>query len=617
MQNQNHSEHRLRTRVLMAAAGCAASVLALGLAGCDYNEEPVEDEVVTQAVPDEHVNTGAVVREETAPQSPAGSTANRVGAAEATNAGVVVLESGWTVQQGQAEGGAANAMTLQVPGPDGGEGLVIERVQPKQVRAGETLSYQMEVTNAGDYPVHDVVITEWRSGRFQVQNGGSDQNTSQSAANNAAPNAAQNHWQSTDQNQARPPNQQGSPQGPNPQNMQASANNSSEWTIERLSPGQSRTIEVQGVAPEEGTVRTCMAVRYEPSMCFETEVVKPQLRVRQAVEQNTVYVCDDVDVVYTIENTGSAVARDAQLVEKLPQGVTTADGASQIAISIPSIDPGQSVERQVTLRAEGPTTFASSASLRSGDIEANTSETTIQFIRPELNLTVDMPQQEYVGRDVPMQLTISNPSNWPAMDTHITIPGLAELPRATLSTQRAEMTDSGIDIGPLNPGESRTMTLTFSPQDIQQQEFRIAADAYCAAEVTKTAALDIIGIEAVRLEAYDLVDPVVVGEPTVYEVQVKNQGTADSINVSVNARLPDEMTFMSGQGDSKVSGEGQQFQMAPIKRLAPGDVATWRVRAMAESPAKTRLRLELTSDATRRPVIEQEPTTIVDAPATE
>jgi hypothetical protein len=87
--------------------------------------------------------------------------------------------------------------------------------------------------------------------------------------------------------------------------------------------------------------------------------------------------------------------------------------------------------------------------------------------------------------------------------------------------------------------------------------------------------------------------------------------------VQVKAQLPGEMTFVSGDGDSRVRGDGQRVSMTPLDRLAPGDVATWRVRANVDEPGKTRLRVTLTSDATKREVIEQEPTTLLPKPPTE
>ena len=58
-----------------------------------------------------------------------------------------------------------------------------------------------------------------------------------------------------------------------------------------------------------------------------------------------------------------------------------------------------------------------------------------------------------------------------------------------------------------------------------------------------------------------------------YELRVKNQGTAASINVRLTANLPEQLEFVSADGDSRVVNEGQQLQFAPIPELPPGDAA--------------------------------------------
>lgn len=86
------------------------------------------------------------------------------------------------------------------------------------------------------------------------------------------------------------------------------------------------------------------------------------------------------------------------------------------------------------------------------------------------------------------------------------------------------------------------------------------AEAYCADAAQAQVSTLITGIPAVRLELIDLKDPVQVGEETVYEVRVTNQGSAEDLNVNVQGQLPAGLKFIDGHGDTAVQAQGQAIQ---------------------------------------------------------
>ncbi len=504
--------------------------------------------------------------------------------------------------------GASADYTIVIPGALGEEALRIEREQPTRVRAGEPLSYDIIVTNISDSRLHEIVVEEWRGG-VSVDDASIERSASQGRrqAGDEAPAGRQGLIRAASyQQQRRHAGQQADTQ---------LSDDYSRWRIGSLAPGEAATIHVEGTAPESGTIRTCMAASFEPTICMTTRVVEPNLRLSREISDNVAYICDGVEVTYLVQNTGTAVARNVHLREQLPDGLTLAQGRDGATLDLGDIQPGATVERTLTLQARRPGRYGSFAVVGSGDQRTRSSKDSVRFVRPELDLVLDSPRSEYVGRDVPVRLVVANTSDVPAFETAVTVPGVSELAHLSLSTQQATLQGDTIQIGRLNPGESRDLTLTFEADRPGSLALTATADAYCAQEVSDDVTTKLLGIEAVRLETIDLVDPVVVGERTSYEVRVKNQGTAASIDVQVAAILPEEMTFVSGEGDSRVTAQGQQVRFAPIDRLAPGEIATWRIHARAEQPGKTQLELRLQSNAMEKPAHEQEPTTIVRQPA--
>jgi uncharacterized repeat protein (TIGR01451 family) len=519
----------------------------------------------------------------------------------------------WQIDQQPSADGRSSEYVITIPGPRGEGALRLERDQPRRIRAGEPLQYDIAVTNISNTPLHNIVIEEWRGGGMRVEDsfvhpqGERDRRRQVRADGEARQMARVNYQQDQPRNQQEDRQRQtrGDEQG------DAASTGHSRWRMAALMPGESKTITVEAMAPREGEIRTCMAVSYEPTICMTTQVVEPSLRLVREMGQEMAYICDEVKVTYLIENTGSAVARNVRLQEQLPEGLMLADGQRQAMLNIGSIPPGETMERTVRVRARQPGQYSSFALAGNDSLRARSRKQSIRFVEPELDLMLDAPAAEYVGRDVPLRLTLTNMSDVPAFETAVRLEGVSQLSQLSLSTQEVEMEGDVIDVGRLDPGETREMTLTFRAEETGAMSMTADAQAYCAQSVSDAVTIDLQGIAAVRLEAVDLVDPVVVGEESVYEVRVKNQGSATSINVGVTAILPEEMTFIRGEGDSRVTAEGQQVNLAPIERLAPGDIVTWRIYARAEQPGKTQLQLRLQSNAMRKPAHEQEPTTIV------
>lgn len=611
---------------LLARAPCAAlslAVLAGGLVGCEEDEVEVSeaDPVVVPQTTGDTAGDGVQppVAPPRAPERAAPDLAQRQpmrgdasrDQASAGRSSVAVSPARWQVDANAASPG----QTLHVLRPDGSDGLLITRQQPREVRAGATMRYSISLENTSSDPMYNIVIKEWRQGGFQPESGDASLGAAQDAQRLPA---LLNELDSSDQSgadqqagtQQQPADQGAAQRGARPSESQR-ASAPATWRVPRLAAGETRTIEVVGVAPQEGQITTCLTASFEPTVCTVTEVVKPQLVLDRRVEDTHAFVCDDLGIGYIIRNVGSAPAEGATLVESLPDGLMTADGKREIRIDVGTIPPGETVRHEVMVSADRSGAFASSATLTAGEMEARSTESTIRFAAPQLELTVDAPAREYVGRDIPLMLRIRNTGDAPSLDTVVRVDGLDTLPRASLSTQAASIDGDMIRIGTIPPNQSREMTVTFHATSPQRYDIPVVVNAYCAEEVQREVGLEVRGVEAVRLETIDLVDPVAVGDETVYEVKVKNQGTAESINVSVTATLPDEMSFVEASGDSRVSSDGQTLTFAPIEVLPPGEVASWRITTTAESAAKTQFKLELTSDATQRPVVEREPTTII------
>lgn len=394
------------------------------------------------------------------------------------------------------------------------------------------------------------------------------------------------------------------------------------YRIGRIDPGQSRSLMVSAVAQNAGQAQACMWVDYQPTLCTTINVVQPDFRlvgrlmfdrdVETGEKVEGIYRCDRVFLEMEVTGTGDVATPPAQAMLKLPKGLTTEDGKSELTVDLGAIRPDDTVEKRVPLKLD-PQQAGDQIELpitaSAGDLKAQITLPAVKVLDPQLELTAEAPQQAYINRPVEVPVTVKNPSQAPVLDAVVRLETSADFER--LEARNVDMGPDGtIMLGRLDPGQSREFTLLMETNKPAEATVNFIAAGYCTPEKRQDAKISLKGIPAVLIEVVDKVDPVPVGENTVYEIAVKNQGTALDTNLQLTATLPESMEFVRGDGETKVTAEGKTINFGQLKEIAPGDVVSWTVQVKANQADKARLKVELTSDATDEPVIEQEPTTL-------
>ena len=509
----------------------------------------------------------------------------------------------------QQKNAPANASTLTLQGPTGNDVLEITRNPPRQVRAGQEVNYTVDVKNVSEFPVQNVVLKETFQGGFEVVSAepkGMKKDGSQPSGKKSGMNRPTNR-------------QQGGRQG---SKGQFSVN------LGTLDGGQTKTVNVTGSAPKEGTVRSCLSADFQPTLCTSFEVVAPNLQLTRKVlidaraelgemgMKNAAYTCDAVAVRYTVENVGTGESRGVTLTDDLPRGLVTADGGmNMVEEDLGTLAPGATVTKEYRLtlaegRETGGTFTLSPARAKSQTDTARAGQDAapLRVLKPTLDVTIDGPTEQYLDRPAEYTVTVENTSEDPALDTKVTLMPPSGVSEFNVQSQMAS--GNTVNVGTLKGGESKEFTVSLVGSQPAKVSTTVMASAYCADAAEDTVETQIKGIAAILLEVVDRTDPVPVNSATTYEIYVKNQGSAADSEVALTAELPKEMQFVEATGDSKVTASGNTLTFEKIPTVAPGDVLSWEVKAKATSAAKVRFRVELTSEANQRPVFELEPTTL-------
>ena len=129
------------------------------------------------------------------------------------------------------------------------------------------------------------------------------------------------------------------------------------------------------------------------------------------------------------------------------------------------------------------------------------------------------------------------------------------------------------------------------------------------ARAEAVAQIEVRTISALQLEVVDKNDPVQVGDSTVYEVTVINEGSGPDNNLKVSAELPEGTEFVSAEGSTEVSNNGRTVTMGDVPTLESGGSVTWYVTVKAvEAAGGQKFNVTINSDNTDGDITEAEPT---------
>jgi uncharacterized repeat protein (TIGR01451 family) len=118
------------------------------------------------------------------------------------------------------------------------------------------------------------------------------------------------------------------------------------------------------------------------------------------------------------------------------------------------------------------------------------------------------------------------------------------------------------------------------------------------------------GLPSLKLQVRDSVDPIEVGQPATYRIDVTNDGTAPVSDVQISAALPDQVKFISANGPTRHAVQDRSLTFDKIPQLQPGQTATYIVEVTAVIPGDARLRVFLLGGSAKEPLMREESTNI-------
>ncbi len=469
----------------------------------------------------------------------------------------------------QVTSGPCGPYSTEVIYPSDANGILkLETQMPTEAQSRTNFEHKIIVTNLSDRVLTDVVVTEKTAGKFQLASS--------------------------------------TPTG-------RMEDDKIVWTMDSLEPDSSREITVVGSTSDVSCLQHCVSATYNMPACVSAMVTNPQLSLTKTADPNAI-VCDFINATYTVSNRGTGTAKNVKIVDPLTENLETSAGQTEVTINVGDLDPNESQQFEVKLKAQKAGTFASDAYATGDNVpRAEAVMTSTRVTEPVLEIDKTGPKTLYIGKQATYDITVRNTGSGVARDVIVeeNIPGKVN---ATNISEGGQQTGSMVvwNLGSLKPGESRDLSVTYTPSEAATFEGTVRATAYCAGGAEATTATQVSGIEAILLEVVDIADPVEIGKNTSYLITATNQGSAADEGVQIIAVLEDNVEYVGSSGPTEGKLDGNRVVFAPLERLAPKGKATWTVEVKALRAGDVRFYVEMTTKRLERPVEETEATRLYE-----
>ncbi|WP_372364878.1 hypothetical protein [Candidatus Uabimicrobium sp. HlEnr_7] len=227
----------------------------------------------------------------------------------------------------------------------------------------------------------------------------------------------------------------------------------------------------------------------------------------------------------------------------------------------------------------------------------------------------DCPGIAYSGKRTVLSVTVRNNGNKDLTGVNIygryvTITGNSDLIKIVSVEGNPSISGKSItwNVGLLAPGEEKEYNLTVI--GICTHCFKVNVKTAEGLSKRAECCTDWKGCGGrFLLECFDSIDPLTIGDETIYTIKITNLDISPFRNVKFEIVLPREMSLINVDGDTKFTINDKRITIFyPI--LQPKQKKEWKIQAKAVYPGETRVKIYMTSEFFKIPITEEEVTDV-------
>lgn len=385
------------------------------------------------------------------------------------------------------------------------------------------------------------------------------------------------------------------------------AGRSASWEISELPGGGERQIVMRLKSNAPKVVQSRPKVTFASHTSMEVEITRPKLELKVDGPKELI-LGKRAEFTIQLQNQGTGTARNLVLGARLSSGLEHPQG-TVIEAELKELKPGES--REITLAAVAIEPGEQSCDLKvdAAGCEEQSARSRVMVIRPQLVIRQQGPVRCLVGGEAVFKLDVTNPMGGTTEEVILT----GTLPEGTRFIAAEGGTYDEVSRGvswklAVTPGTTRE--LSFKVQAVAEGTWKIPSRAQAEGllDATAESELKVEGIPALRFEVIDLIDVIPVGDETIYEISVVNQGTGACTNIQLMAELSEGLTVTDVTAPVKHEVTGRRLTFEPFPRLAGKADLVIRVKVRGDIEGDQRFRVSLSSEQFTRPLIKEEST---------
>ncbi|MCB9875518.1 MAG: DUF11 domain-containing protein [Planctomycetaceae bacterium] len=479
-------------------------------------------------------------------------------------------------------------------------GLAVRIIGPTLGAVGATLDYQIEVTNPGDLPTENVIVTAEIPQTFKVLGG---------------------------------------------QEGEFGAN--VEWRVDRLPPRGSQQFTVQCRAMSAGNAwlfaRAAATGINSERVRFNTEITESALQLTMelaAVDNpNAIKVGDRVSFNIEVRNTSNVPLTNVQLRDTYANGLEEAHNEpNPISKNVGNLAPGASWPLAITFIVRQPGQLCHTLQATADGGHTASVERCITAGAPRYDFSMELrgPEEILTGETAKYEIVVKNTGDGELTGIRVVYRAPdALLPKRATENYRIESGALVWTIGSLGAGKSmEPLTIlcdTVSPNNAAETSVLVSTEQGLTNSKRVNTAIrqaSAPGVAppgparpevrtqpepeatpgptsgAMRVSVSDISDPIRVGETVTYLVQLENTRQASDKNVYITYYLPQGAKFVSLVDDKFVPVDGLRVSPdkltitmeRPIVEIRPGEkLPPYRLQVEGTRVGKMELRVEVSS----------------------
>ncbi|HBN76691.1 MAG TPA: hypothetical protein DD473_12910 [Planctomycetaceae bacterium] len=379
------------------------------------------------------------------------------------------------------------------------------------------------------------------------------------------------------------------------------------WKFDELKPGERKKILVRVVPIESGKIGSVSTVSYKSTVSSQTMVTAPRLEIELTCTEE-VALNEPVQVQFLVTNSGEGDAQNVILRNLIPDGLEHPAG-TDLEYEIGQLKGGEQKEINLTMVARKVGGLENVASVKAdGDVSAQ-GKVKVNVIESVMSVAHSGPTRRFVGHVAEYKTAVQNNSSRVLENVRLVaqVPPGFEFQSATEKGMYNDQLRSITWVIPqLQPKEKLEVSSKLEPSKVGAQNLIVTAEDASGHEAEISTMVKIEGFPSLAVRIPDVRGPVSQGERVSLRFKVVNRGSAEASQVAVTCKIPPQLQYISANGPVTGVQNGASITFKPMAKLMPNEEATFDLVFSAAQAGDGRVEFDVLADQITTPLKHQE-----------